>query len=216
MTNNRRKHFFINKPMQTRFMIYVTLPMLIITSLIIGALYIGIWGSMLNAFSNEKLRNDLLTASRLTEYEQARAVKTTEDSSILSLFKQTEKLSLRQKEVFKQILDEANQEIIPKFLLLLFFIAWGTIYISHRIVGPLYRFSMTLDEMASGNFRARIHLRNHDEGRSVEKHFNTTLEILDKKFAKLKSIIRENEKNPEDMTAQLKDELSKIKTSADA
>lgn len=216
MAQNRRKYFFINKPMQMRFMLYVTLPMLLITSLIMGALYIGIWGSMLNSFSNETLRNDLLTASRLTEYEQARTARSSGDSSILSFFKQTEKLSQRQREVFKTILDESNREIVPKFLLLLFFIAWGTIYISHKIVGPLYRFSVTLDDMSRGNFRVRMHLRNHDEGRTVEKRFNETLDFLDKKFARLKSVIRENEQNPELMTRLLKDELSKIKTSADS
>ena len=216
MANNRRKYFFINRPLQLRFMLYVTLPMIIITSLIMAALYIGIWGSMLNSFSNEKLRNDMLTASRLTEYEQARATSASSDSNILSFFKQTEKLSQRQREVFKEILDNSNREIIPKFLLLLFFIAWGTIFLSHKIVGPLYRFSVTLDEMAHGNFRPRIHLRNRDEGRTVEKRFNEALEFLDRKFATLKSIIRNHDKNPDATIGQLKDELSKIKTSADS
>lgn len=202
--------------MQLRFMLYVTFPLIVITVVMMVGLYIGIWGSMLDAFSNEQLRNDLLTASRLTEYESARETAPRGQDTSLNLFLKAEKLSSRQREVFKEILDEANARIIPKFILLLFFIAWLSVFISHKVAGPFYRFHTTFDEILKGNMRTRIHLRKADECKSLAGRFNDALTFLDTTFARLKNIIRENKSEPERMTDRLKEELSKIKTSADS
>lgn len=215
MARNLRKNFLINKPLQIRFMLYFTLPVLVITSIVMLGLYIGIWASMLEAFSNERIRNDLLTASRLTEYESARIASAPVDTSGLRFFKQAEKLSARQQEVFKEILDGTNKKIIPKFGLILVFMAWGTVFISHKVAGPFFRFSSTLEDIRKGNMRSRIHLRKKDEGRSIALSFNDTLSYLDTTFGTLKTIIRENETSRDQMVIKLKEELSKIKTSAD-
>lgn len=211
----RRKHFFINKPLQLRYMVYIALPFLIVSIVSILSLYIGIWGGVLDAFSDEKIRNDLLIASRLTEYEQARLPAAEEPVSALSFFKQSERLSQRQREVFKEILDETNRKLFLKLFFLVIFIAWGSIYISHKIAGPLYRFHATLQEIEKGNLRTRISLRKFDEAQPLAMAFNHVLENLDYLFARLKNIIREHESNAERMTARLKEELSKIRTSAD-
>lgn len=200
-------------------MIYTTLPVLAITSVIIFGVYLGVWGGVLDAFSNEKLRNDMVFASRMTEYEEARTsrFKLSEESPTLMLLKQSGKLSTRQREVFKDVLDETNRKLLPKFLVLLVLIAWGSIFISHKIAGPFYRFQITLDDMAKGNFRPRLHLRKGDMGqKTVGVGFNAALKFLDNTFAKLKNIIRSQENDPAQMTRELKEELSKIKTSEDA
>ncbi len=216
MNVNRRRHFFINKPLQLRFMLYVTLPLIVITCVMMFGLYVGIWGSMLDAFSNEKLRNDLLTASRLTEYEQARQTVSGNEDSALSFFKQAEKLSQRQREVFKEILDTSNKTLLPKFFLLLFFIAWGSVFISHKVAGPFYRFDKSLEDIQNGDLRVRIHLRKADEGKTIAKRFNDSVASIDDSFSRVKKIIRENEADPAKTLTLLKAELSRFKTSADS
>ena len=72
MAQNRRKHFFINKPLQIRFMLAVIVPLLLINLVALAGLYFGIWSKVLETFSNEQTLNDLVTASRMVEYEQAR------------------------------------------------------------------------------------------------------------------------------------------------
>lgn len=216
MTSNRRRHFLIDKPLQLRFMLYVTFPLISITCITLLGLYVGIWGSMLEAFSNEKLRNDLLTASRLTEYEQARQTASAPDSSGLSFFKQSEKLSERQREVFKEILDNSNKELFPKLILLLFFIAWGSVFISHKVAGPFYRFHKSLEDIQKGDLRIRMHLRKADEGQGLAKTFNDSVSSIDETLSRLKKIIRENEPDPAKALSLIKSELSRIKTSADS
>lgn len=214
LAKNRRRHFFINKPLQTRYMLYITGLLATVTSIVILNLYFGIWGGVLDAFSNTAIRDDLLIATRLAQYESAR-IPQQEAPSALTFFKQAEKLSLRQREIFKSILDQTNQRLLTMFFILLGMIAWGSVFLSHKIAGPLYRFDATLKQIDSGDLATRIRLRKFDEAQFLADHFNQTIENLDFTFARLKNIIRENETNPERMKSRLQEELSKVKTSAD-
>lgn len=212
-SRNRRKHFLINKPLQFRFMAYITGTLLTVAIVLMCSLYFGIWSGILDAFSNDQIRNDLLIATRLTEYEVARVTPEAPPPLALSFFKQTQKLSERQREIFRNILDDTNRKMIPKFALVLFLIGWGSIYLSHKIAGPLYRFQLGLAELDKGNLTIRITLRKGDEGQFIADKFNQTVENFDFTFARLKNIVNENESNPERMAMRLKEELSKIKTS---
>ena len=213
MNANRRKHFFINKPLQLRYMLFVTAPLLLITLVAIFSIYIGIWGQVLDAFSDQQTREDLLTASRIVEYEQARHPATAESFSALSLFKQTEKLSQRQREVFKDILKETNRSLLWKLVLLLAFIAWGTIFISHKIAGPFYRFSKAFEEVSKGNYRTRIFLRKRDEGHPVAQKFNDALGATDNLLSGIKQASQDADAGQ--AVIKIKEKLSKVQTSAD-
>lgn len=211
----RRKHFLINKPLQYRYMAYLTITLVTISVISLLSLYLGIWGGVLDAFSDKRIRDEMLIASQLTQYEEARTGASQQSLSSLSLFKQSEKLSARQREVFKEILDRSNKALLIKLLVLFIFIAWGSIYISHKIAGPLYRFAATLDEMSKGNLSMRVHLRKNDEAQFLADHFNETLAFLDTTLSKVKNIINEHDQNPAQLTERLKKELDQIKTSVD-
>lgn len=215
MTNYRRKHFLINRPLQLRYMAYLTVTLITISVVSMLSLYLGIWGGVLDAFSDKRIREEMLIASQLTQYDEARTGASQQNLSSLSLFKQSEKLSERQREVFKEILEKSNRSLLLKLLVLFLFIAWGSIYISHKVAGPLYRFSATLDEIAKGNVSLRVHLRKSDEAQFLANHFNEALTFLDTTLSKIKNIVGEHDKNPEQLSARLKTELDKIKTSVD-
>lgn len=215
MSRNRRKHFFIDHPLQIRYMCYIVIPLTLVSAVTIISLYFGIWGSVLDAFSDEKIRNDLLTASRLSEYDAARYPAQSSSGGTLSLFKQSQKLSLRQKEVFRDILDDANRKLLMKFLVLLFFIAWGSVYISHKTAGPLFRFHITLDDIERGNLRTRVRLRKGDEAHPLAVRFNQTLENLDRIFSRIKNILREDSHHPEQLKKKIHEEVDRFKTSGE-
>ncbi|MDD5225978.1 MAG: hypothetical protein PHV97_02195 [Candidatus Omnitrophica bacterium] len=212
MSQNRRKHFFINKPLQIRFMLAVIVPLFLINLVALAGLYFGIWSKVLETFSNEQTLNDLVTASRMVEYEQARHPVASQDFSSLSFFMQTEKLSQRQREVFKGILDETNRSLLWKFTLLLFFLGWGTIFISHKIAGPLFRFSKAFNEVEKGDYRARVTLRKLDEGHPVAHEFNEAMEKTDSLLSNLKALSQE--KDAPQAVAKIKEKLSTVQTSA--
>ncbi|OQA42584.1 MAG: hypothetical protein BWY49_00020 [Candidatus Omnitrophica bacterium ADurb.Bin314] len=213
MTGNRRRRFFINKPLQVRYMFAVAIPLLLICCTAMFGFYLGIWGGVLGAFTDEEMRNDMLTASRMVEYEQARYQPSKPSFSVLSLFRETDKLSQRQQEVLQGILNETNRAILWKLLLLLAFTAWGSIFISHKIAGPLYRFSKVFNEVEAGNYRSRIFLRKGDEGHPVARELNEALETTDRLLSDLKNALRDP--NQAQALTRIKEKLDRIKTSAD-
>jgi len=212
----RRHNFFINKPLQLRYMGILTAILLVILLVSLASAYFGIWGEVLNAFSDEKIQNDLLTASRLQQYDEARHARASgQGFSALSFFTQAERLSDRQQEIFKEILNQTHQNLGVKLLLLLALVAAGSLFISHKVAGPLYRFEHVLQQIREGDLTVRCHLRKFDEARSVAHSFNLTLESLNERVSRLEKIVRENEKNPERLLSLLREELSHFKTSAD-
>ncbi len=212
MAQNRRKHFFINKPLQIRFMLAVIVPLFLINLVALVGFYFGIWGKVLDTFSDEQTLNDLLTASRMVEYDQARHPEASQDFSSLSFFKQTEKLGQRQREIFREILNETNRALAWKFSLLLFFLAWGTIFISHKIAGPFFRFSKAFNEVEKGDYRSRVTLRKLDEGHSIAQEFNEAMEKTDHLLSNLKALTQE--KDAPQAVAKIKEKLSTVQTSA--
>ena len=209
---NQRKHFFIDKPLQLRYMTVIAGILLLVSSAVITSLYFGIWGNVLDAFSDEKVRNDLLIASRLTQYEEARKAGPP-DQTPLAFFRQAEKLSIRQREVFKEILDRTNQGLLQRLILLLILIAWLTIFLSHKIAGPILHVNKALERLAKGDLRARIKLRKHDEGQSLEEHFNQAASSLDLSIAEIQNIFEEKASD-ETRQRKLREALAKFKTSS--
>ena len=212
----RRRQFLINKSLQFRYMFTLTFTLMAVILVSLAGLYLGIWGGILSAFSDEKIQNDLIIASQLQQYEEARLPVHGQNKafSILSNVRQAERLSQRQKEIFKDILDETSRGLIGKLILLFIFIAWGTIFLSHKIAGPLYRFQKTFEQVAGGDLSVRCYLRKFDEAKPVAKTINQALGLLDTSIARLKIIIRENEKKPEFLVERLKEDLSKFKTTS--
>lgn len=212
----RRRQFLINKSLQFRYMFTLTFTLMAVILISLAGLYLGIWGGILSAFSDEKIQNDLIIASQLQQYEEARLPVDGQNKafSILSNVRQAERLSQRQKEIFKDILDETSRGLIGKLILLFIFIAWGTIFLSHKIAGPLYRFQKTFEQVAGGDLSVRCYLRKFDEAKPVAKTINQALGFLDTSIARLKIIIRENEKKPEFLVERLREDLSKFKTTS--
>jgi len=184
--------------------------------IVVANLYFGIWGGVLDAFSDQKIQSDLLTASRMVEYEKARLTSQTPDKKPLGFFREAEKLSHHQQEIFKRILKDTNRKLLPKYFLLFILITWASIYLTHKIAGPLYRFSLGLHDLGQGNLKTRIRLRRGDEAQSVANEFNLTAETMDRSISSMKNIIRKDRSDPDRMTQRLEEELKKFQSSVDA
>ena len=210
--HNRRKHFLIDLPLQFRFMGWILLILLTVSSAAFLSLYFGIWSHALQEFSDESVRNTLRTTSRLRDYQVARFGSKEEVAMPrLAFIKETELFSQRQREMIHDILEKSNKRLIVLSIPLLFFIAWSTIFLSHKIAGPLYRINRALHEIESKNLTVRIRLRRFDEGKKVSETFNLTLDELDRSLAQMKKILNEYQ-DPTKMRNELSKKLSQFKT----
>ena len=206
-----RRHFFIDKPFQSRYGIYVSLMLLIVCGVSAIGLYFGIWGSVIDSFSDEKLYNEIRMAARIQDYEHSREPIPASKLSSLRLFKEVNLLSERQLEILKDILTRANKTLFWQCVVLFALLGCGSIYLTHKIAGPFYRFRKAFEAVKNGELNTRIHLRKHDEGKQVADAFNEMMDEFEGTAIKLKKISREA--NASEIKPKLEAELSKLKTS---
>ena len=209
--HNQRHHFFVDKAFQTRYGVYVALTLLVVCAVSFVGLYFGIWGSIIESFSDEEVLHALATASRMQEYQNAREpVPVQSVPSSLRLFKEVHLLSARQREILSEILRRSHTKLVWQCYLLILCIAFGSIYLTHKVAGPFYRLRISLKSIQSGDLTTRIHLRKYDEGKQAAEAFNETANELDRRISHLKETVRTQE------SAQLKQtleaELDRFKT----
>ncbi|MFT5699114.1 MAG: methyl-accepting chemotaxis protein [Desulforhopalus sp.] len=52
------------------------------------------------------------------------------------------------------------------------FVMVASLLLSHRVMGPMYRFEATLDDMLKGELGTTIHLRDKDQGKELAQKIN--------------------------------------------
>ncbi len=67
----------------------------------------------------------------------------------------------------------------------------ASIFITHRIAGPLYRLEKSLDEMIKGNISINTTLRQKDEGQELARKMNQFNEVLSLRLKELNEAVRE-------------------------
>src|SRR3989338_3553784 len=213
-TRNRRKHFLIDKALQFRYALYIITTLGIVSVVGMTGSYFGMWGSAVKVFSEESLRQSMLTAAQINEYEQARHP-ASKESLLPSVrtYKEISLLSTRQKEMIREIMDETSQRMLGLGALLLIFIGWGSIFLTHKIAGPIFKLGQYLHEVENGNLTARIKFRKFDEVHYLAGQFNAMAAELDAAMTKIKRMVKEMPR--ETLPDEFKTELAKFKTTSD-
>ena len=111
----------------------------------------------------------------------------------------------------QQILDRTYAELIKLGILLLVFIGWGSIFLTHKIAGPLFRFTKTFQSLSQGDLTLRIQLRKWDEAKGLALEFNQMMLALDQKISTVKKLAQN--KSSDETLKQIQKELTYFKTS---
>lgn len=166
-----RRRYFIKARLQLRYMTVITLCMLLASFFVGFLLYFGIWGAVIPEFSEVKLAEKLEIASRMRDYEQVR--RGIQEDKSLGIFREAKLLSAHEKAAVADILKAANLMLIPKLIILILLIAFASIFISHKIAGPIYRFERQAKVIGEGDLTLKFKLRKGDElqdlGLALEK-----------------------------------------------
>lgn len=95
--------------------------------------------------------------------------------------------------------------LLYKFVLLIIALVIISIFFSHRIVGPLFRFEKeALKRVAEGDLTYRLSFRKHDELSWLASSFNRMTESLQAKAMEDRKKIREIEDVMENLAERLK------------
>lgn len=78
-------------------------------------------------------------------------------------------------------LDKVNIILFITLPIVFFFMLLASIYISHKIAGPIYRVENELKEILNGNYSRRIKLRSHDELQEIADAINKILDQVQSK-----------------------------------
>lgn len=115
-----------------------------------------------------------------------------------------------------------NKVLLAKLVIYLVVVGVVTVFLSHKLAGPIYRFEQSAKVVSGGDLTYRVHLRKGDELMDLQDEFNRMLESLQGRVVKdrhlaekisreLDELVRGNSVSPE-LVARLK----AIKTEVDS
>jgi len=185
MEQFKRKHFFINKRLQTRYMLSMLVPMLILI-LFIGLVMYYSQYKFLVATTREmskEMKNIIVTNQMYVENDCERDAKTvSEIRGQLSLY------TAGERSFSGTLLKTAYKILFLGLAVVMIELGFLTVFISHKVAGPIYRLSKFAEDVRGGNFNARIYLRKGDELMDVAMDFNKTSDFLKETFQKAMAI----------------------------
>lgn len=178
----KRRKYFIKAGLQLRYMSVIAICMLVASFIVGYLLYFGIWTAVIPEFSEAKLGEKLEIASRMRDYEQAR--RGIREDKTLSLFREAKLLSAHEQAAVTNILKAANLRLIPKLIIFVLAIAFASIFISHKIAGPIYRFEKQAKAVGEGDLTLKFKLRKGDELKELA-------DVLEKMVGALRNKIKD-------------------------
>jgi methyl-accepting chemotaxis protein len=214
----KRKNYLIKKSFQIRYTLSIVAMLLIVMFASGAGLYLGMWGSIIENFSQFKVSQELENAKRIADYEEARYRKG--DYRLEKIFREAELLSEEEKATLKKALSSVNGSLIPKLLILAILIFIGGIFVSHKIAGPIYRIERSAQAISAGDLRVNFKIRKQDELKEAASALEAMVGSLHDDIQKIKaaSIVLENKVNaltgclkPED-AKHIKDLINEIYT----
>ena len=183
---HKRTHYLINKKFQLKYTLAIV-GMLTVVMLATGiGLYIGMWSSIIENFSQFKVSENLENANRLAGYEEARYRKG--DFRLEKIFREAELLSAREKETLHNALNSVNKSLLPKIAVLIVVIFLAGILISHRIAGPMYRFEKSAEAIRDGDLSVNFNIRKTDEMHEMAVTLEEMAESLRKDMGEIKKL----------------------------
>jgi nitrogen fixation/metabolism regulation signal transduction histidine kinase len=177
-----RKHFFINRKMQGRYMLTFLLPMLILLAFFLFTLYFASQSIIATTTSIIKEEIDNKIAVQLQDLGQP----STEAYATLikSIKSYIRDFSTNQK-YRKALLSSLLWIFGAGIFLIIIQIALLTVFFSHKLAGPLYRFEKACHNLIEGNYTERITLRKGDEMQNLAGLFNEMIAVTNDRITAL-------------------------------
>ncbi|MCK5219053.1 HAMP domain-containing protein, partial [bacterium] len=92
---------------------------------------------------------------------------------------------------FAPLFNSVNQTMLMILLVFLVLVAVFSIFVSHQIAGPIYRFEKTLQAVAGGDLTMRVGLRKRDEFKHLADSMNEMVGELRNNLSSNRVLIEE-------------------------
>ncbi|MFC2091494.1 hypothetical protein ACFLTD_01840 [Elusimicrobiota bacterium] len=176
MIGFKRKKYLINKKLQLKLILTNIFLMIFIALILGGGIYMSIWKSVTEEFSEMSLTSDLQTITRMREYESVRQQKMIE--LLPAIREEAKMLSDQQKSVLNRIIIRSNINLIPVLVVICIIIyVIGLIY-TNRLAGPIYRMNMNLNAVQKGKLSQNFILRQKDDLKELALSMETIVKMF--------------------------------------
>lgn len=201
MTNQKgfeRKHFFIDRHLQGRYMLTFLVPMLVMLAFMLLTLYLASQSIVISTTRIIRDEMDAKTTLRFQDNTQptVAAYETLFDDmrSYLRDFSSDSK--------FRQALMSTLLWVFGIGLFLVIAqITMLTIYFSHKLAGPIFRFERICHSVIDGDYTVSVHLRKGDEMQNLARLINEMVTIS---RDRIKTGISETDEGRNSLSSKLK------------
>lgn len=169
-----RKHFFINRKMQGRYMLTFLVPMLVMLVFLLFTLYVASQSVIATTTTIIKEEIENKTASQLQDQQQPTVAQYSQ--LIQDIQNYIRDFSGDQK-YKKALLGSLLWVFGIGIFLIIVQIALLTIFFSHKLAGPLYRFEKVCHGLIDGNYSEGVYLRKGDEMQNLARLFNEMIKL---------------------------------------
>ncbi|MCU0609825.1 MAG: hypothetical protein MUF22_08690 [Chitinispirillaceae bacterium] len=159
-TQFHRKHFFIDRKFQSRYMLTYFIPMIIMLAFMVGTLYFAAQ-TIINT-TTRILRQNVENAITL-DFQDQQSPSVEKYAAAIGNVSNTIRTFSDDKTLKREMLVTLLWVFGIGLFLVIVQIVMMTIFFSHKVAGPIYRFECFCHDIIEGRYSGRIKLRNGDE-----------------------------------------------------
>ena len=187
-----RKHFFIDRKLQGRYMMTLLIPMLIMLVFFLIVLYYA--SQSIVATTTRIIKEEVENKIAVQLQDQQNPPVEAYQALINNIKTYVRDFSSDAK-YRKAVLQSLMWIFGIGILIIVVQIALLTIFFSHKLAGPVYRFEKMCHTLIEGNYTDKIYLRRGDEMQNLANLINEVIRITDERLAALRDAKTEEEKN---------------------
>ena len=173
----RRRKFIVDKKLQLKYIILFFVLILFVNSAVIMSLY----SSMKLLSSSEISDNYIISKVNSALHLSNSGLNPAIISETLKIYRNYER------DMFWETL---FSNIAPCIIILAVFLFLASVFVSHKIAGPLFSIKRSVHLAASGDLRARFSLRKGDEFHELADELNVLVTSVKQSLLTLRDIIK--------------------------
>jgi nitrogen fixation/metabolism regulation signal transduction histidine kinase len=196
-----RKHFFINRKMQGRYMLTFMVPMLVMLVFFLFTLYIA---SQSIISTTTKIIKEEIESRTTTQFQDQQQPTAAEYAELVKGIRNYIRDFSTDQKYKKAVLGSLLWVFGIGIFLIIVQIALLTIFFSHKLAGPLYRFEKVCHSLIEGNYTEGVYLRKGDEMQNLAVLFNDMLKLTRERLRALRDAPEPDQKKKDEIVSALK------------
>jgi nitrogen fixation/metabolism regulation signal transduction histidine kinase len=187
-----RKHFFIDRKMQGRYMLTLLIPMLIMLAFFLIVLYSA---SQSIVATTTRIIKEEVENKIAVQFQDQQNPSVESYQALIATIKSYIRDFSSDVKYRKAVLESLMWIFGIGILIIVVQIALLTIFFSHKLAGPIYRFEKMCHTLIEGTYTDKIYLRRGDEMQNLAQLFNEVIRTADERLTALRDAKTEEEKN---------------------